>query len=242
MSASRGRSSRNIPWLRIGAEAVAIVVSILIAFALDAWWDVLAERKQERASLAAVREDLRSARDELQTVLEWNDGHAATVTALLAEDPEAFAGISADSAETLLIPAVLGGLTFDPSTGALQALLAGGALDRVTDGALAAALAGWPGLMDEIEEDQMFLVETWGDLRDWLRDRALLSSTLPLFELPPVRGSVPYTEVLVALLRDSGGRERLAAQLASLVGLSAELDVVDARLRDLLAQLDTSLE
>jgi hypothetical protein len=33
--------SRNqpIPWTRIDAEGTAIVVSILFAFAIDAWWE-----------------------------------------------------------------------------------------------------------------------------------------------------------------------------------------------------------
>ena len=31
--------SRLIPWKRIGVEAAAIVASILLAFAIDAWWD-----------------------------------------------------------------------------------------------------------------------------------------------------------------------------------------------------------
>ncbi len=30
--------SRIIPWITITVEAVAIVLSILMAFAIDAWW------------------------------------------------------------------------------------------------------------------------------------------------------------------------------------------------------------
>jgi hypothetical protein len=30
--------SRIIPWTTIAVEAVAIVLSILLAFAIDAWW------------------------------------------------------------------------------------------------------------------------------------------------------------------------------------------------------------
>ena len=39
--------SRPIPWLRVFAEGAVIVVSILLAFGIDAWW----EGRQERASL-----------------------------------------------------------------------------------------------------------------------------------------------------------------------------------------------
>ncbi len=30
--------TRQIPWLRVFAEGVVIVVSVLLAFGIDAWW------------------------------------------------------------------------------------------------------------------------------------------------------------------------------------------------------------
>ena len=43
--------NRSIPWLRICAESVAIVGSILLAFAIDAWWDERLERRLEAQQL-----------------------------------------------------------------------------------------------------------------------------------------------------------------------------------------------
>jgi hypothetical protein len=34
----------NIPWKRLSAEGLAIVVSILLAFWIDAWWDTRKDR------------------------------------------------------------------------------------------------------------------------------------------------------------------------------------------------------
>jgi hypothetical protein len=34
---------RTVPWKHIAVEAAAIVASILLAFAIDAWWDARAE-------------------------------------------------------------------------------------------------------------------------------------------------------------------------------------------------------
>ena len=39
------------------AESAMIVLSILAAFALDAWWDGLQEREAEQAHLAALQAD-----------------------------------------------------------------------------------------------------------------------------------------------------------------------------------------
>jgi len=47
----------NIPWLRIGAESVAIVASILLAFAIDAWWEGIKDRRLETEYLERLLED-----------------------------------------------------------------------------------------------------------------------------------------------------------------------------------------
>jgi hypothetical protein len=43
-------SARNVPWFRIAAEGAVVVASILLAFAIDAWWDERLERRAERRS------------------------------------------------------------------------------------------------------------------------------------------------------------------------------------------------
>ena len=49
---------RQIPWLRIGAEGVAIVVSILLAFGILAAWESMQDRQSERRALQLIRGDL----------------------------------------------------------------------------------------------------------------------------------------------------------------------------------------
>ena len=65
-------------WFRIIAEGVVIVVSILLAFGIDAWWDDRQLRHEERALLEELRAtlsedilDVSQAADTLSTV---NDG------------------------------------------------------------------------------------------------------------------------------------------------------------------------
>lgn len=52
-------SSRGLPWLRIFAEGGVIVASILLAFAIDAWWDGRKDRAQEAAYLHMLASDAR---------------------------------------------------------------------------------------------------------------------------------------------------------------------------------------
>jgi len=49
---------QKIPWKRVTVEATAIVVSILLAFAIDAWWDDRKERNADNEQLARVSEEL----------------------------------------------------------------------------------------------------------------------------------------------------------------------------------------
>lgn len=50
--------NQPIPWLRIGTESIAIVGSILLAFAIDAWWDERQERTLESEYLAAIIDEI----------------------------------------------------------------------------------------------------------------------------------------------------------------------------------------
>ena len=50
--------SKQIPWLRVFVEGVVIVVSILLAFGLQAWWDGVQLRQDERALLTELRTTL----------------------------------------------------------------------------------------------------------------------------------------------------------------------------------------
>jgi hypothetical protein len=50
--------TQNIPWKRLSVEAAAIVASILLAFAIDAWWENRQDRENEKEYLVSLREEL----------------------------------------------------------------------------------------------------------------------------------------------------------------------------------------
>lgn len=56
---------QEIPWKRITAEGAAIVVSILLAFWIDAWWDEREQRDDERIILQSLYNDLNQKRSLL---------------------------------------------------------------------------------------------------------------------------------------------------------------------------------
>ena len=50
--------TQRIPWSRVLAEGAVIVVSILLAFSIDAWWEERQERRQETEYLAAIIDEM----------------------------------------------------------------------------------------------------------------------------------------------------------------------------------------
>jgi len=56
---------KDISWLRIFTEEAAIVVSILLAFSINAWWDDRQRSIDERVILKTLLSDLQDKRDLL---------------------------------------------------------------------------------------------------------------------------------------------------------------------------------
>ena len=57
---------RDNPWPRIAAESAAIVGSILLAFWIDAWWDLRNQNEEARAYLQAIEAELNENREIIE--------------------------------------------------------------------------------------------------------------------------------------------------------------------------------
>jgi hypothetical protein len=80
-------TNSRIQWQRLLAEAAAIVASILLAFAIDAWWDRTQQEALEAEWLAAVRFDLEASRDQINDSINEAEaivGAAETLIGLLS--------------------------------------------------------------------------------------------------------------------------------------------------------------
>jgi len=77
------REANSIQWKRLSVEAAAIVASILLAFAIDAWWNDRQQHESEQIVLQTLLDDLR-------------------VKQVLLADMSRFSEAIIESAETLL--------------------------------------------------------------------------------------------------------------------------------------------
>jgi len=62
--------TQNIPWKRIAVEGAAIVASILLAFAIDAWWQERNQSVLRHDQLQTLVGEFRTAKGQLERQLE----------------------------------------------------------------------------------------------------------------------------------------------------------------------------
>ena len=64
---------REIPWPRVFAESAAIVISILLAFGIQAWWEERVERNDESEQLQRLRTEFVTNIDRID-VRDYEEG------------------------------------------------------------------------------------------------------------------------------------------------------------------------
>jgi hypothetical protein len=144
-------SPSQISAKRLLLEGAAIVASILLAFAIDAWWGERADLKDEEAVLAALLADFRQAKEMVKdrrnsSVIIQN---ATNELMKLSYDPES--SLDPDSLDQLL-----GKLTWwfpggQIPTGALNSLVYGGKLGAIRNDQLRLDIADWPRKIDYLQ-------------------------------------------------------------------------------------------
>lgn len=143
-----------VHWPRIIAEVGAIVASILIAFALDAWWDNRQESARETALLSRLHAE---AEENLGGLLEAEETHKDALAAsdslfrLIALHRGSVPPATVDS----LLMRAIDTRTFDPASGTLNAVLATGDLNLIRDDSVRTLLAAWPDLVADLREEQI---------------------------------------------------------------------------------------
>ena len=111
---------------RIALEGFAVVLSILIAFAIDAWWDAHQLRDAEAAAMEALRDELVQNRETLQRSIAFNELSLRSASFFLAASPAQLR--QTDFRQRGTTPAQTAGVlwtlsTYDPDVGALVRFL-----------------------------------------------------------------------------------------------------------------------
>ena len=142
-----------INWKRIAVEAAAIVVSILLAFAIDAWWDDRRERIEEREVLIGLKSEFSRYRDDLAISIEIQTNVLLSTSDLVVATRRGFWESEVHSFDTALV-SLSDPKSHDFGGGVLDALISSGRLEIISDNDLRVKLATWSEVFNEIRDDE----------------------------------------------------------------------------------------
>lgn len=229
------RTTNKIQWKRLLAEGGAIVLSILLAFAIDAAWEERQAGRIELAALRAVSEELGRNRAELDNRQELLEaGRDRTVRFLTAESDQ-LVDLPSDSV-ALWVMGMARPLTFDPEITAASLLLQMPLLTSERGVAARTSVARWIAELEDADEEG----QATRDLVMIVREHLSLYTVAeaknglsPLYDMVAQVG--PH--VLVRLRDDSVFVASLLDKTHHQVQYMSELDGAGAVLDSLVSQL-----
>ena len=236
------KKNQDVPWLRLSAESVAIVASILLAFTLDAWWEQQQESGFERVLLESLQLEFSQNISEIDVI--------STRHGMFGEDLESIRLVIRENLGNTIdldvweLSALVYWTTSDMATGTVDGLLASGELRLLSSSELRNLLAAWPAEIADAQEDEILAREFIEfELTPSLLGQNVLSSTYlvrqELIDTGEIESQLPSVQVtvtneLVDLTTVRIRHERYAAGSLRRLRASARriLDIVEVELDD----------
>lgn len=176
----------------LAAEGLVIVVSILLAFGVDAWWEERQEDERREARVEAIRRDVavldfeiervRSryvpARDAAAALLQLGPGTPGSDRP--GAPPPAPPGSGTAERVDSLLGVATGGGSLDAPLGAIEAMIGAGDLELVGDPLLVGELTALPALVADLDREQTKAATTNEEIFRYLGDAGVDVSGLGL--------------------------------------------------------------
>ena len=150
----------NRRWGRILLESLAVVASILLAFAIDAWWDQRAERSQRREVVAALLQQAQQNQARLDSMVAYHE-YARDATEVLLEAATGGA-IPSDSMDVILYG--ISGWPYPAFDRVAVDLAFEGTAGLLGDDAIARSVTLWRRMLDQSQEHEAALQHTIRDV------------------------------------------------------------------------------
>jgi hypothetical protein len=141
---------KTIPWKRLAVETAAIVVSILMAFWIDAWWDGRKDQLEEQEILVGLEVEFVDLRDRLDQWAQFNRTGIQFIEQFLSDS---VTEMDLRSVESTFTYASL--VNVLDQGGALDALFASGRLERISDRSIRVRLVKWPDWLEDIHTNDL---------------------------------------------------------------------------------------
>ena len=150
--------TQEIPWKRLAVEAAAIVVSILLAFAIDAWWDEQQERAEERELLHSLHVEFEANRVKAASVISFHDRVIQSVAMLMELRQDEILALPAKAVEEI-VSSLGSPRTGEAVRGSVDALISSGKLGILRDRELREALTTFVNIVDDSVEDSNYMAQ-----------------------------------------------------------------------------------
>lgn len=162
----------RINWGQAAGEAVLILLGILLALAVDTWWEERAERRTEREYLQALATELREMTTYVEGVerraVEIQEAGRELLTVSSNWDSEA---VSSDSLAALLVSLSLEG-EWSPPTTVYEDLVNTGTVEIIRSEAVRRGLNELMASVDWVEGRQVRHNEFfWGEMDPYFRQQ-----------------------------------------------------------------------
>ncbi len=226
------KESQEIPWKRIFVEATAIVASILLAFAIDAWWQNRTDRFVEAQYLQAMRADLlRSLEllDENEATQRRQVGYLESLLLTNGDTPYS------DELRRWLDDGLFYVGTYKPQISALHELESSGQTQIIQNQDLRRALASVRQRMNGLEHVQSdFQLSQQMLIDPFLVDNFDLSNLLP--------NRTASNETDLSMLGTSDFQSRVAFKISLRGKVSQSQRAVRSAFTEALELIETELE
>lgn len=217
-------------WRSHAIEAVVIVGSILLAFAIDAAWESRNENIREKQLLNFIYADMESNMDEINLTIEWNLQQSTGLYNFMNATPESLSHLTDNSSAMDFLQVTI------PSIGALYAVsvftpykgsLVDSDLSEIQSAELRNELGAWLGLSDGITLTAPRNIEASVTLRTIASKHGTATLETQYSGLLPKvlpEGTLQYGEVLEALREDEEFISSLLLYHAQRIGTFSRLE------------------
>lgn len=137
-------------------DGFVVVVSILIAFGLDAWWDRHQTASDMRDELVNVAAEMSANLAMLRLEIHFARTAISSTDHLIAAIDAAGGAGTLTVPDTIVLSAIVFNPSYDPSMGAVEALVSSGMLARLDEPVLRKSLSEFRTLVEDIREDELY--------------------------------------------------------------------------------------
>lgn len=139
-------------------EGLAIVLSILLAFAIDAGWEERRERAEEQEVIKSLITEFRANREEVELVLSIHQRQIWAIASLMEKTDQQVLSLSQEEVEKI-VRSMASPWGFDAVRGAIDALIGAGKLGILENRVLREALTTFVGLDEAAAKDRSILFQ-----------------------------------------------------------------------------------